>query len=92
VKEVAELLLRAERVTAICHENPDGDTLGAAIAIAIAAERLGKASEVVSGDPPPPFLSGLPRVEQVRSAPQLEPDLAVVVDTGDLKRTGRVAA
>ncbi|HEX2195009.1 MAG TPA: DHH family phosphoesterase [Candidatus Limnocylindria bacterium] len=92
MREVAELLRRAERVTAICHENPDGDTLGAAIAIAIAAERLGKQSEVVSGDPPPPFLSVLPRVEQVRSAPALEPDLAVIVDTGDLARTGRVAA
>ena len=92
MKEVVELLLRAERVTAICHENPDGDTLGAAIAIAIAAERLGKQSEVVSGDPPPPFLAVLPRIEQVRDTPGLEPDLAVIVDTGDLKRTGRVAA
>jgi phosphoesterase RecJ-like protein len=91
VKEVVDLLLRADRVTAICHENPDGDTLGAAIAITIAAERLGKESEVVSGDPPPPFLAVLPRIEQVRSAPQLEPDLAVIVDTGDLKRIGRVA-
>lgn len=92
MNEVAELIRRAERVTAICHENPDGDTLGAAIAIAIAAERLGKRSEVVSGDPPPPFLAVLPRIETVRSAPQLEPDLAVIVDTGDLRRTGRVAA
>jgi phosphoesterase RecJ-like protein len=91
VKEVVELLRRSERVTAICHENPDGDTLGAAIAIAIAAERLGKQAEVVSGDPPPPFLSILPRIDTVRSAPALEPDLAVIVDTGDLRRTGRTA-
>jgi phosphoesterase RecJ-like protein len=91
VKEVVELLLRAERVTAICHENPDGDTLGAAIAISIAAERLGKQAEVVSGDAPPPFLAVLPRIRSVRRAPQLEPDLAVIVDTGDLKRTGSVA-
>jgi nanoRNase/pAp phosphatase (c-di-AMP/oligoRNAs hydrolase) len=42
MNEVVDLIRRAERVTAICHENPDGDTLGAAIAIAIAAERLGK--------------------------------------------------
>lgn len=91
MNEVASLLRAAERVTAICHENPDGDTLGAAIAIAIAAERLGKQAEVVSGDPPPAFLSFLPRIEQVRRAPGLEPDLAVVVDAGDLARTGSVA-
>jgi phosphoesterase RecJ-like protein len=91
VRDVVELILRAQRVTTICHENPDGDTLGAAIAIAIAAERLGKQAEVVSGDPPPPFLAVLPRIREVRRAPALEPDLAVIVDTGDLKRTGRVA-
>ena len=56
MKEVVALLREAQRVTAICHENPDADTLGAAIAIAIAAERLGKAAEVVSADPPPPLL------------------------------------
>lgn len=92
MREIAEAVLRAERVTTICHENPDGDTLGAAIAIAIAAERLGKQAEVVSGDPPPPFLAVLPRIEQVQRAPRLEPDLAVVVDAGDLSRTGTVAA
>lgn len=92
MREVVAALRGAERVTAICHENPDGDTLGAAIAIAIAAERLGKAAEVVSADPPPPFLAVLPRIEQVRQEPGLEPDLAVVVDAGDLARTGGVAA
>lgn len=92
MREVVAALRGASRITAITHENPDGDTLGAAIALAIAAERLGKQAEVVSGDPPPPFLSVLPRIEQVRSAPALEPDVAVVVDAGDLARTGTVAA
>lgn len=91
MKEVVALLRDAQRVTAICHENPDADTLGAAIAIAIAAERMGKASEVVSGDPPPPLLAFVPRIDQVRNAPALEPDVAVVVDAGDLSRTGSVA-
>jgi phosphoesterase RecJ-like protein len=91
VNEVVALLREAQRVTAICHENPDADTLGAAIAIAIAAERLGKPSEVVSADPPPPLLSFVPRIDQVRRAPALEPDVAVVVDAGDLSRTGTIA-
>jgi phosphoesterase RecJ-like protein len=91
VNEVLALLRGAQRITAICHENPDADTLGAAIAVAIAAERLGKQSEIVSGDPPPAFLSFLPRIGAVRRAPALEPDIAVVVDAGDLARTGTVA-
>ena len=77
--EVAEVLRGAQRISAFCHENPDGDTLGAAIAIALAAERLGKQAEVVSVDPPPPFLAFLPGVERVRRSPALEPDVAVIV-------------
>jgi phosphoesterase RecJ-like protein len=92
VIDVAELLRGAQRITAFCHENPDGDTLGAGIAIAIAAERLGKQAEVVCVDPPPPFLAFLPGVERVRRAPALEPDVAVVVDAGELSRIGSVAA
>jgi phosphoesterase RecJ-like protein len=91
MNEVVALLRQAQRVTAICHENPDADTLGAAIAIAIAAERLGKASEVVSADPPPPLLAFVPRIGTARRAPALEPDVAVVVDAGDLTRIGSVA-
>ena len=88
--DVAAVLRGAERITAFCHENPDGDTLGAAIAIALAAERLGKQAEVVSGDPPPPFLAFLPGVERVRRSPGLEPDVAVVLDAGELSRIGPV--
>jgi phosphoesterase RecJ-like protein len=89
--DVAEVLRGAERISAFCHENPDGDTLGAALAIAMAAERLGKQAEVVSVDPPPPFLAFLPGVERVRRSPGLEPDVAVVVDAGELSRIGSVA-
>ena len=92
MREVVEILRGASRVTTIGHENPDGDTLGAAIAIAIAMERLGKQAEVVSADPPPPFLSVLPQIERVRRAPAFEPDVAVVVDAADLARTGGIAA
>lgn len=88
--EVAHAIRSSQRVTAICHENPDADTLGAGIAIALAARRLGKQAEVVSGDPPPPSLAILPLIEEVRRAPGLEPDLAVIVDAGDLSRTGSV--
>lgn len=88
--EVAEVLRGAERISTFCHENPDGDTLGAAIAIALAAERLGKQAEVVSGDPVPPFLAFLPSIERVRRTPELVPDVAVVVDAGELSRIGSV--
>lgn len=87
---VADAIRSSSRLTAICHENPDADTLGAALALCLAARRLGKDAEVVAADPVPPSLSGLPGAGEVRTSPALEPDLAVVVD-GPLSRTGAVA-
>lgn len=87
---VAAAVRAASRVTAICHENPDADTLGSALALRMAAERLGKQSEVVAADPVPPSLVLLPYAGEVQRTPGLEPDLAVVVD-GPLSRTGAIA-
>ncbi len=86
---VVEAIRAASRVTAICHENPDADTVGSALALRIAVERLGKQAEVVAADPLPPSLVDLPGASEVRRVPQLEPDLAVVLD-GPLSRTGAV--
>ncbi|HEX5039240.1 MAG TPA: DHH family phosphoesterase [Candidatus Limnocylindria bacterium] len=87
---VVTAILAADRLTAICHENPDADTLGSALALRFAAERLGKRAEVVAADPVPPSLAALPGIGDVRSRPQLEPGLAVVLD-GPPSRTGAIA-
>ena len=86
---VIEAIRGASRVTAICHENPDADSLGSALALRMAAERLGKQAEVVAADPVPPSLADLPHAGEVHTTPQLEPDLAIVVD-GPLSRTGAI--
>jgi bifunctional oligoribonuclease and PAP phosphatase NrnA len=87
---VVAAIREAERITAICHENPDADTLGSALALRFAAERLGKQAEVVAADGVPPFLAGLPGADAVRRVPELEPDLALVLD-GPPSRTGGIA-
>ena len=87
---VAAAIRDAARVTTLCHENPDADTFGAALAIARAAERLGKQAEVVAADALAPFLAGLPGADRVRRRPELEPDLAIALD-GPPSRTGAVA-
>ncbi len=87
---IAEAIRGATRITIICHENPDADTLGSALALRIAAERLGKQVEVVAADPVPPALAWLPHAGEVRTTPALEPDVALVTD-GPPSRTGAVA-
>ena len=87
---VVEAIRGATRITIICHENPDADTLGSALALRMAAEALGKAVEVVAADPVPPALANLPHASEVRTAPALEPDVALVTD-GPPSRTGAIA-
>jgi bifunctional oligoribonuclease and PAP phosphatase NrnA len=87
---VADAIRSATRITIICHENPDADTLGSALALRIATERLGKQVEVVAADPVPPALIGLPHIGEVRTTPSLEPDIALVTD-GPPSRTGAIA-
>ena len=91
--ELAAAAIRgARRITVFSHENPDADTLGAALAIRLVAQRLGKDVEVVCIDVPPAGLAFLPGVEEVRTSPALEPDVSVVVDAGDLARVGGLVA
>lgn len=88
---LAEALRGADRITALCHENPDADTIGGAVAIALIARRLGKEWEIVSVDAPAPAFDFLPLFDAFRQAPALEPDVAVVCDAATLERVGRVA-
>jgi phosphoesterase RecJ-like protein len=89
--EAADALRAARRVTAICHETPDADTIGGAAAVAILARRLGKEAEIVSADRPAPLFDFLEGIAEARPAPQLEADLAVVCDAATLERVGRIA-
>jgi phosphoesterase RecJ-like protein len=86
--ELHQALSRANRITALCHENPDADTIGGAIAMSLIAARLGKEAEVVSVDRPAAVFDFLPQIERVRRKPSFEPDLAIVCDAATLDRVG----
>lgn len=87
---LADLLRPRPAVTALCHENPDGDTLGAAVAVALAARRLGCQAEVVSTDGLPPAYAYLSADMSIERRPTLRPGLAIVCDAATLDRIGPV--
>jgi bifunctional oligoribonuclease and PAP phosphatase NrnA len=89
--EVADAFRSARRITAICHENPDADTIGAAVAVQLIGSRLGAETEIVSVDRPAPMFDFLPGIDEVHRRPALKPDLAVVCDAATLARVGRIA-
>lgn len=76
----------------LCHEKPDGDTLGSALALCSIAKRLGKSARAIGKDPLPSeygFLPGaLLYTEQKRLTREDASDsLIVFVDTSTVERS-----
>jgi bifunctional oligoribonuclease and PAP phosphatase NrnA len=90
--EVIEALRSARRVLTICHEKPESDALGSALATALIVEQLGARATPVCADPVPEMYAFMPLVERFRTEPdpEAEYDLIVVGDCGDLERVGPV--
>jgi len=88
--EVEGRLRQARTVLTVCHENPEADALGSALAHLLIVEALGGRGTAVCVDPVPPMYAFMPAIERFRQAP--EPDLAydliVVGDCGELERIG----
>lgn len=85
---IAERLRQAQRVLITTHAKPDGDALGAVVALGAALLRLGKRVERRVVPPVPAALDCLSRCADLvlHDSPDtpvaFEPDLVVVVDTG----------
>jgi phosphoesterase RecJ-like protein len=84
-----KLLEENGSILLVCHENPDGDTLGSALALYIFLKKLNKDVYVFCKDNIPKFAQFLPRVNEVLHPKDLEGktfDLAIIVDASDFKR------
>lgn len=91
-RAVVDRLQGARRVLTICHENPEADALGAALALALALEERGAVATPVCADPVPGLYGFMPAIERFRIEPDpaIDYDLVVVVDCGELERVGPV--
>jgi len=89
---VVERIRSARVVLTVCHENPEADALGSALAVALAVEELGGRATPLCADPVPQMYDFMPRIDRFRQDPDpaLDYDLIVVGDCGDLERIGPV--
>lgn len=89
---VGQRILGARRALVASHENPDADTLGAALGVAAIIERNGGTAALICADPVPPLYDFLPGMDRVRTGPDpaFDPDLLVVCDCGSLDRLGEL--
>lgn len=90
LNNIRDAILQRQRFVITSHARPDGDAIGSQLAMAFALRALGKTVRVVDKDPPPPPFQTFPGVDGIEVAPsaQGEFDAAIVMECGDLSRTG----
>lgn len=87
MNEALALLRAANRPAIVSHQDPDGDTIGSAIALALALDQSGKRVSLHCADPVPEPLRFMPGTDRFSaSGPPDDSDLVVTVDHGDLSR------
>jgi len=89
LKKIDALIQKSERILIIPHRQPDGDTLGCALAWYEALSGMGKKPEIVCKDEPPEVFGFMPNIEKVRKAePTFDYDAYLIVDAGATHLTG----
>lgn len=88
---IAELIRASENIAVCTHVYPDGDTIGAALAMKLGMESLGKTVRVYCRDKVPDQLSFLPGADEIISVSEgalPAYDLLLAVDISDESRMG----
>jgi phosphoesterase RecJ-like protein len=90
IARIVDAVRARRRFVLSSHARPDGDSIGSQLAMAYALREMGKEATVVNADPAPPPLMAFPGVRDIILAPQVdgEFDAAIIMECGDLKRTG----
>ena len=87
---IRDAILQRQRFVITSHARPDGDAIGSQLAMAFALRQLGKSASLVDQDPPPPQFQTFPGVRDIEVSPTVHGqfDAAIVMECGDLSRTG----
>ncbi len=88
--ELLNLIRRNKSFLIVGHINPEADSIGSSLALALGLKKMGKKDIcVLSRDPVPENLKFLPSSKKVRQKPpRKEFDVLFIVDCNDLERTG----
>lgn len=91
---IARLLLQHDNILVAAHTNPDGDALGACAGMGHILHALGKKFVIYNESPLPSSLDWLllpgPLCHDLKelSAQNFKPELAIILDCGDMNRVG----
>ncbi|MCU1384930.1 MAG: hypothetical protein JWL71_3627 [Acidobacteria bacterium] len=90
IQRIVEAVRARQRFVLSSHSRPDGDSIGSQLAMAYTLRAMGKEATTINCDPAPPPLMAFPGVRDIRVAPAVEGefDAAIIMECGDLRRTG----
>jgi phosphoesterase RecJ-like protein len=92
LRQIRHEILARKRFLLTSHARPDGDSIGSQLALAFALERLGKQVRIVNADAAPEHYFDFPGVDRIEIAAEVpagvEADAVIVLECGDLTRTG----
>jgi bifunctional oligoribonuclease and PAP phosphatase NrnA len=88
--DIRDAIHQRQRFVITSHARPDGDAIGSQLAMMFALKQLGKDVEMVNSDPAPPQFQAFPGVRDIQISPAVSGqfDAAMVMECGDLSRTG----
>lgn len=93
--KMLEAINAARRILLLCHVSPDGDTVGSALALKLALNKMGKSITVACAEKIPDmllFLAGAETICMPKAIAEETFDLLMAVDVSDLKRLGELEA
>jgi len=89
--EVSKLLSKASSIAIFAHTRPDGDAVGACVALCLALKKLGKNAEIFCDTKLPDSFGNFAETSCIRTQFDGKFDLMVAVDCGALSRVGEFA-
>jgi phosphoesterase RecJ-like protein len=94
-RAVIRTIKRHQNFVVTMHVNPDPDALGSAMAMTLFLRSIGKKARLINESPCPEWLRAMPQTrlyETFDAKKKLHPDVLIVMDSGDIRRIGNVAA
>ena len=90
IPQIVDAIRSRRRFVLSSHSRPDGDSLGSQLAMIYALQAMGKEGLAINADPAPAPMMAFSGVSDIRIASSVEGefDAAMIMECGDLKRTG----
>lgn len=89
ISQIKDRLNQAQSILIASHVRPDGDAIGALLALGLALQNAGKTVQMVLQDGVPASFRHLQGHNQVQKEPKGEWDTFISVDCADFKRLGK---